>query len=1172
MRAKKLKTKSTIPNRDARKAKKDKTIQKIRASRSELPAAIQKLRLQNAKLERLLKVSPAAFLIVHASSGKILDLNKTAEQLLEISRLAALKDIAHARIFFARGKDYDALCEQLSKEQNVLQHVSEIKTHRGILRTVNLCATAVTVGKSECFIFNFTDCATDASSDRLLQNYYGKILNLEKALDASNLVSVTDAQGVIIYANAKFCDVSKYSRNELLGQNHRIVNSGYHSKEFIRSLWKTITSGEVWMGEIKNRAKDGNFYWVSSTIVPFVDKTGKPYQYFAIRQDITERKQVALDLARNSEALLHAQQLARLGSWEWLAAEDKAIWSKELYRIYGVSPEAGPLTFKQIPDYYAAESWQNLNAAAAETLQNGKPFTLECEIIRKDKSSLLIIATGAAMRDADDTIIGIRGTVQDVTERKLNEERNRLIVNALPDLIFILSKDGIFLDYHASEPKRLAYKPEYFLGKPFREIFDAELADRMAAALSTITAGNKLERIEYTLPMGPDVAHFEATFTPLDRERCMVVVRDTTGKKQQELRLRESENNLAAAQRIAELGSWQWNIREDRLFWSDEVFRIFGYNAERFGANVEAFFDAVYPDDRQKVRTALQAALAGGPRYDIEHRVVRPDGEILFVHEQGEITFGKDGKPDQMSGTVQNVTKQRSADQKMREQATLLDNARDAILVRNLDHTVQYWNKGAEQMYGWSQQEMLGKSIRSVLYTSPQTFDVAMAEVMNSGEFSGELEQITRDGRTIIVQVRWTLLRDEAGKPKSVFAINSDVTERKNLEQQFLRAQRLESIGTLAGGIAHDLNNVLTPIMLATAVLKTGELKEEQLDLLAMIEASVKHGTRMVRQVLSFARGAEGNPRPMQLQALLADLEPIIRDTFPRNIDISIETSEDLWLVKADFTQLHQVLMNLAVNARDAMPDGGKLLISARNCTLDQQYAGMQVDAKPGNYVLIHFEDSGFGMPAQVIERIYEPFFTTKEHGKGTGLGLSTSLAIVKAHGGFMRVYSEPGQGTKFHVYLPALADKVLSVQDIDLEELPRGNGELILVVDDEPAVLEVTRQTLGAFGYKTKTAQDGAEAIVVFTQSKEHISAVITDMMMPVLDGAGAIRVLLKMRPGLPIIAVSGLDAHAKISALQSQNNIHFLQKPYAASQLLQTLKSAIAAEVQKSEAKEET
>lgn len=1043
MREKESKKKSQPASRQPVKQKKDKTIQSDRVSRSELPAAVRKLRLQNAKLERLLKVSPAAFLIVNAATGRILDINKTAEDLLGISRQKALKNIAHARSFFLHENDFGSLCAQLAEEKNVLQHVTEMKSVQGNLHTVNLCATAATIGNEECLLFNFSDCATDASSERLLQNYYGKITNLERALDASNLVSVTDAQGIIIYANAKFCEVSKYSRNELLGQNHRIINSGFHSKEFIRSLWQTITAGEIWSGEIKNRAKDGSLYWVNSTIVPFTDKTGKPYQYFAIRQDITERKRVTTELERNGEALLQAQSLAKLGSWEWYPELDKPTWSAEMYRIYGIDENLPAVPYTEVSRLFAPESWKQLEQSVANTYQTGEPYQLECEIVRADGTHGWIISRGTPIRSESGLIVGLRGTVQDITEQKLADERNRLIVNALPDLIFVLDRNGVFLDYHASEPKRLAYRPEFFLGKSFRDIFDEALAEKMIAAIGLVAAGSSLERIEYTLPFEGKTGHYEATFTPLDRERIMIVVRDTTERRRNEL--------------------------------------------------------------------------------------------------------------------------------KLREQATLLDNARDAILVRNLDHTIEYWNKGAEQMYGWSSKEVLGKSVREILYAAPENFDAATKEVLSNGEFSGELEQRTHDGRSIIVQARWTLLKDDAGKAKSVFAINTDITERKNLEQQFLRAQRLESIGTLAGGIAHDLNNVLTPIMLATAVLKTGELKADQLDLLAMIEASVKHGTRMVRQVLSFARGAEGNPRPMQLQTLLDDLEPIIRDTFPRNIDIKIEASENLWLVKADFTQLHQVLMNLTVNARDAMPEGGKLVLTASNCTLDKQYAGMQVDARPGNYVLINLEDSGMGMQADVIERIYEPFFTTKEHGKGTGLGLSTSLAIVKAHGGFMRVYSEPGRGTKFHVYLPALSDGVLTAEAADTEELPRGKGELILIVDDEPAVLEVTKQTLGAFGYKTKTAPDGAEAIVVFTQSQEHISAVITDMMMPVLDGAGAIRVLLKMRPDLPIIAVSGLDAQAKMPAMPPHTNIHFLQKPYAAAQLLQTLKKAILNSTQKKNMQEE-
>ena len=1034
MREKERKKQPPLTPRQPLKPKKDKTIQSHRVSRSELPGAVRKLRLQNAKLERLLKVSPAAFLIVNSATGKILDINKTAEDLLEISRRSALKDIAHVRIFFVRENDFDSLSEQLIKEKNILQHVAELKTALGNLHTVNLCATAVTIGDENCFIFNFSDCATDASSERLLQNYYGKITNLEKALDASNLVSVTDAQGIIIYANAKFCEVSKYSRNELLGQNHRIINSGYHPKEFIRSLWKTITAGETWSGEIKNRAKDGSLYWVNSTIVPFTDKTGKPYQYFAIRQDITERKRVALDLERNREVLLQAQKLAKLGSWEWYPELDKPVWSPEMYRIYGMDENLPAVPFAEVSRLFAPESWKQLEVCVGRTYATGEPYQLECEIVRSDGTHGWIISRGTPIRSESGLIVGLRGTVQDITEQKLADERNRLIVNALPDLIFVLDRNGVFLDYHASEPKRLAYRPEFFLGKSFRDIFDEALAEKMIEAIGLVVGGSSLERIEYTLPFEGQTGHYEATFTPLDRERIMIVVRDTTERRQNEL--------------------------------------------------------------------------------------------------------------------------------KLRDQATLLDNARDAILVRNLDHTIEYWNKGAEQMYGWSQQEVLGKSVRELLYTAPETFDAATKEVLSSGEFSGELEQSTRDGRSIIVQARWTLLKDDAGKAKSVFAINTDITERKNLEQQFLRAQRLESIGTLAGGIAHDLNNVLTPIMLATAVLKTGDLKNDQLDLLAMIEASVKHGTRMVRQVLSFARGAEGNPRPMRLQTLLVDLEPIIRDTFPRNIDIKIETSENLWLVKADFTQLHQVLMNLAVNARDAMPGGGRLTIETANVRVDESYVQSQAEVVPGQYVVLSVSDTGVGMDAATMAQAFEPFFTTKPVGKGTGLGLSQVYGFVKQSGGNVKIYSEPGSGTTVRVYLPRRVnpgEEGLSPAE-DLS--PEGTcDETVLVLEDDEEVRAHSVDTLRELGYRVLEACNGAAALHLLEQ-QPRVDLLFTDVVLPGgMTGAEVAVQARAMRPQLRVLFTTGYARDAIVHHGRLDSGVQLITKPFTYSDLAQKVRDVLEA-----------
>ena len=379
------------------------------------------------------------------------------------------------------------------------------------------------------------------------------------------------------------------------------------------------------------------------------------------------------------------------------------------------------------------------------------------------------------------------------------------------------------------------------------------------------------------------------------------------------------------------------------------------------------------------------------------------------------------------------------------------------------------------------------------------------------------------------------------------------------IEAQFLRAQRMENIGTLAGGIAHDLNNVLSPIMMSLDVLKMKFPDPASLNLLDILSTSAQHGANMVRQVLSFARGVEGQRMEVQIKHLVGDIEKFANDTFLKNVQVRTIIPHDLWTVLGDPTQLHQVLLNLCVNARDAMPNGGKLTVSAENLTLDAHYAGMNLEARPGSYVLIQVEDSGTGMPPGVVEKIFDPFFTTKELGKGTGLGLSTSLAIVKSHGGFFQVYSEMGKGTKFRVYFPAQTEASAETAAEIAAELPRGNGELILVVDDEPSVRLITQQTLQAFGYRVILASDGAEAVAAYARQGSEIAAVLTDMMMPVMDGPATIQVLRKLNPAVRIIAASGLSSSGHTAGLGVK---HFLPKPYTAGTLLTALKQIIEEE----------
>jgi len=415
------------------------------------------------------------------------------------------------------------------------------------------------------------------------------------------------------------------------------------------------------------------------------------------------------------------------------------------------------------------------------------------------------------------------------------------------------------------------------------------------------------------------------------------------------------------------------------------------------------------------------------------------------------------------------------------------------------------------------------------------------------------LHQFNRDGKEVIVSSRWTLVRDEQAQAKSILVVNTDITSSKQLEAQFLRAQRLESIGTLAGGIAHDLNNVLTPIMMAIQLLEAQVTDERSLRLLPILKNNTKRGAALVKQVLSFARGIEGERTVLQVRHLISEIKQIAKQTFPKSIEFYTDIPQDLWTVSGDATQLHQVLMNLCVNARDAMPVGGTISICAENLIVDQNYARMNIEAKVGAYIVLTVSDTGTGMPKDILDRIFEPFFTTKEIGKGTGLGLSTVLGIVKSHGGFIKVTSDVGRGTQFKVYLPAVvATETQHTEDL---ELPKGNGELVLVVDDEVAICEVTKTSLETYGYRVLTASDGIEAIATYAQKKSDISVVLLDMMMPSMDGATTIRTLQKINPYVKIIAISGITSNEKIAKNAGSTVKTFLSKPYTSKKLLKTI-----------------
>jgi PAS domain S-box-containing protein len=635
---------------------------------------------------------------------------------------------------------------------------------------------------------------TDSSPPRSSDAKFKEVNDLKTALDAHAIVAITDPQGRITYANDKFCAISKYSRAELLGQDHRIINSGFHSKEFFREMWETIGRGHIWKGEIRNRAKDGTFYWVDTTIVPFLNELGKPRQYVAIRVETTKRKE-AIETLRLFRALVDQ--------------------SEDSFEV--VDPESAS-----------------------------------------------------------------------------------------------------FLDVNEKGLQRLGYTREEFL----------------------------------------------------------------------------------------------------------------------------------------------------------------------------------------------------------------------SMRIMDVDPTV-----------------------------TPETWPHMLAAIRSTGSRHGEGFQRRKDGTTFPVELNVRLVKLDRDY---LVAVVRDISDRKDLEGKFFRAQRLEAVGSLASGIAHDMNNILAPVMMSASMLRLGMAAGKEDQMLATIEASAQRGADLIRQLLTFGRGIEGSRSAVRLAEISHEIVKIARQTFPKNISIVETVPANLWTLAGDKSQLHQVLLNLCVNARDAMPDGGDLSISAENVSFDESMASMTPGAKAGPYVLVRVADTGTGIPPDVIRRIFDPYFTTKAPGKGTGLGLSTVSGLVNSHGGFLAVRSTVGQGTVFQIHLPAVPSDKKAEVGAGAGVTPLGNGETILVVDDEQTILEVIRDVLTANGYKVITARDGVEATMEYGLRAKDIHAVITDLDMPLMDGLTLIRVLKKMNPEVAVLVSTGLTSEVAMGSrkpeLTELGVTAFIKKPFGADQILVSINGLLA------------
>ncbi len=641
---------------------------------------------------------------------------------------------------------------------------------------------------------------------------------------------------------------------------------------------------------------------------------------------------------------------------------------------------------------------------------------------------------------------------------------------------------------------------------------------------------------------------------------------DQTELQRAQQALRRSEERFRNVARATADAVWDWDLVAGGVWWSEGIQALFGHDPAALEPGLESWTSRVHPEDLEAAHRGIEAAIAGtGERWSAEYRFARADGGWATVLDRGFLIRDAAGRALRMVGGMTDLSAQREAEQRLRRQAALLDAARDAIVVRDLEHRILYWNRGAERLFGWDAAQALGRRVPDLLHEDEGLADQALAEALQHGEWAGVVASRCSDGRRVMIDLRLSLLRDATGRPEAVLAIKTDVTQRVALEAQLQQAQRLEALGQLTGGVAHDFNNLLTVIM-GNAGLLVEMLADqpELLPLAQMTATAAERGAELTQRLLAFARKQPLQPKAFDAHQLLSGMDALLRRTLPEHIELQLVRAAGLWPVLADPVQLESTVLNLVLNARDAMPDGGKITLETANAWIDQDYAERHGDVLPGQYTMLSVSDTGTGMSPHTLARAFEPFFTTKAVGKGTGLGLSMVYGFAKQSRGHVKLYSEPGQGTTVRLYLPR-ADRQEHAPSGGVAPGAQVGGDLrgkatVLVVEDDDLVRRFAADMLRNLGYEVLTAENGVAALEVL-RVRSDIELLFTDVVMPGgINGRQLADAARALHPQLKVLFSSGYTENAIVHHGRLDRGVQLLSKPYRAVDLARKVRAVLA------------
>ena len=951
---------------------------------------------------------------------------------------------------------------------------------------------------------------------------------------------------------------------EALGKTDADFFGEEHAQQAYKDEQHIIATGDAVVSkEEKENWPDGHITWASSSKFAMRDDSGNIIGIIGISRDITDSKTMIECLCTSEER--HRLLVENLNDLvAEIDQEGRFLYVSPNFRsTLGYEPDEliGTRCFDLVHGENLPEALEKFALPSA---------TLVVRNRHKDGSWRWLEINARKFKTAggEERAVAILRDITDnrrmETSFKESEERYRLLVENSNDLVAEVDGEGRFLYVSPNYLQILGYEPQELLGSSCFEKLDPQ---NMPEALEKFALPSASLEFRYRHKDG-SWRWFETTGrkykTSGGEEREVLVSRDITGRRESEQRLRQLSQAVEHSPASVVITNKNGNIE----YVNPKFTEVSGYTFDEvIGRNPRFLKSGEFSPEQYK---NLWDKITAGKEWRGEFHNKKKNGELYW--EAASISAIEDGsgKITHFVAVKEDITERKRMEESLRESEALFRTISEAsplgIVLMDENGDTVYVNAAHRRICERTLGEIVGKAWWDVIHPNDRERVIReWDEMRKTGQpFHSERRYVHKDGKIVWASMTAAPVRhkdsgDAAEEVRGYVGITEDITERKRMEEQVLRTQRMESIGTLASGVAHDLNNILSPIMMSVEMLREDMAPQAREDMLTTISECVSRGSEIVGQVLTFARGSQGDRSVLQARHLIKEVAKIAHETFPKSITIANNTSRDLWPVNGDSTQLHQVLMNLAINARDAMPAGGTLTFTGANIELDENDVLLREDAKPGIYTLLEVMDTGGGIPQEIIHKIFDPFFTTKEIGKGTGLGLSTVIGIVRSHGGFVNVYSEVGKGSTFKVYLPAVINAETEGAQKERPAIPGGAGETILLVDDEATILTITGAILSKNGYNVISASNGVEAISLYVHNAAAVKVVLTDLMMPLMDGVNLIRALKKMNPSIKVISTTGQAEESRRAELKTLGVNIFLPKPFATEKLLTALHELI-------------